>query len=221
MDKKEQLFSLTPHMPGGMTTPAQLKKIAEVAENHNAQALKVTAAQKISILGLNKESLAKAREALAIKEEKFIANSVKSIQVCRGREYCRFGMQNALEMGLALDKLYYGMELPARLSIGVSGCGNSCAESWVKDIGLLGKKNGYQIVIGGNAGKKPRIAKTLFRSKPTEEVLKTIADLIFLYKNAAQENERFAKFIDRATLSQIKHYLLADPKEQCEIRTKL
>ena len=44
----------------------------------------------------------------------------------------------------------------------VSGCKLSCAESWVRDIGLIGQKDGWALTVGGNVGAKPRIGQDQF-----------------------------------------------------------
>jgi len=51
---------------------------------------------------------------------------------------------------LKLDAKNYGPELPSKMKIGVSGCLNSCAESIIKDIGVVGTK-GWRITVGGSA----------------------------------------------------------------------
>jgi NAD(P)H-nitrite reductase large subunit len=64
-------------------------------------------------------------------------------------------------MGLKLDTAYHVKNLPGKFKMAVSGCPLSCAESWVRDIWLIGRKDGWALVIGGNVGASPRIAQEL------------------------------------------------------------
>jgi NAD(P)H-nitrite reductase large subunit len=57
---------------------------------------------------------------------------------------------------MELDKRYHAKSLPGKFKMAVSGCHLSCAEFWVRDIGL---KEGWQVIIGGNVGAEPRIAQ--------------------------------------------------------------
>ena len=63
------------------------------------------------------------------------------------------------------------MELPAKVKIGVSGCPMTCGESFVRDIGVQGKKNGWTFIFGGNSGGHPRIGDVLAEDLTTEQVL--------------------------------------------------
>jgi NAD(P)H-nitrite reductase large subunit len=71
------------------------------------------------------------------------------------------------------------MELPNKMKMGVSGCLLSCAESWVKDIGMMGPMNGWNIVVGGTSGIRPRLADVLIEKVPTgEEVLAIVEKIV-------------------------------------------
>ncbi len=48
LQRDKETFAVAPHIPGGITSPNQLRKIADVAEKYNAQALKLTSAQRIA-----------------------------------------------------------------------------------------------------------------------------------------------------------------------------
>jgi len=65
--------------------------------------------------------------------------------------------------------------LPWKFKLGVSGCINDCAETCVKDIGLVGTAKGWHVMVGGNGGGQPRLAKRLFEHVPSEaEALLTL-----------------------------------------------
>ena len=81
-----------------------------------------------------------------------------------------------------LDQMFHVQELPSKLKIGVSGCGHSCAESWVRDIGLIGTKKGWKIVIGGNAGFRPMVGEVLAEGLNDDEAIELVKKVVELFK---------------------------------------
>ncbi|HNL21518.1 MAG TPA: nitrite reductase large subunit NirB, partial [Rhodocyclaceae bacterium] len=57
--QKDGTFSVVPRMWGGLTTPAELRAIADAAEKYNVPTVKVTGGQRIDLLGVKKEDLPK------------------------------------------------------------------------------------------------------------------------------------------------------------------
>ncbi len=57
--QRDGTFSVVPQMKGGVTTPEQLRKIADVADKYGVPLVKVTGGQRIDLLGIKKEDLPK------------------------------------------------------------------------------------------------------------------------------------------------------------------
>jgi NAD(P)H-nitrite reductase large subunit len=93
------------------------------------------------------------------------------------------------------------MALPGKFKMAVSGCQLSCSESWVRDIGLIGKKDGWDLVIGGNVGAKPRIAQTCSTGLDDDAALSAISKVVAYYRDNAKKGERLGKMIDRVGLA--------------------
>ena len=55
--QKDGTFSVVPQMRGGVTTPEQLRRIADVAEKYAVPMVKLTGGQRIDLLGIRKEDL--------------------------------------------------------------------------------------------------------------------------------------------------------------------
>src|SRR5262249_49476150 len=55
--QKDGTFSVVPQIPGGVTSPAQLRRIADVAERYDVPMVKITGGQRIDLLGVRKEDL--------------------------------------------------------------------------------------------------------------------------------------------------------------------
>lgn len=211
LQRDKETFAIAPHLPCGVITPEQLRTIADTAEKYNAAAVKITSAARIAIVGLKEEDIDPAWEDLGISIGHAVGLCVRSIKACPGTTFCRLGQQDSLGMGMKLDEIYHGMELPSKTKIGVSGCNNQCAENCIKDIGLLGKKGGWTIQIGGKGTSKPRLADVLVENIATdEEALKMVEIFVNYYKENAKPRERVGKMLDRIGLEEVKKALLPD-----------
>jgi len=85
-----------------------------------------------------------------------VGSVVRSVKFCPGNALCVMGLQDTISIAEKLKK-FEGLKLPSKMKIAISGCPNSCTEPVVRDIGLMGTKDGFTIFVGGSAGRKPRI----------------------------------------------------------------
>ncbi|MFA7383769.1 MAG: NAD(P)/FAD-dependent oxidoreductase [Desulfurivibrionaceae bacterium] len=207
--QRDKTYAIVPHLPLGQVTPAQLRKIAEVAEKYQSASLKITSAARIAILGLKEEDIDQAWQDLDMNPGAAVGLCVRSIKACPGNTFCRFGMQDALAMGRELDKRYHGLALPGKLKIGVSGCPNQCAETSVKDLGLFGKAKGWTILVGGNAASRARIGTILCETLSSEESLATCERIITYFRENGKKGERMGRFMDRVGFETFKAAVLA------------
>lgn len=197
IQRDKETYAVAPHIPCGVVTPELLRKIADTAEKYNAQAMKITGATRIALVGLREEDIDNVWKDLDMAPGAAVGLCVRSVRACPGTTFCKLGQQDALGIGMELDKRYHGAELPGKFKMAVSGCKINCAESWVRDLGLFGKSNGWTLVIGGNVGNNPRIAQELATELNDEQALEKIARVIAYYKETASKGERMGKMIDR------------------------
>lgn len=204
LQRDKETFAVVPHMPGGLVTPDALRKIADVAEKYNAQALKLTSAQRLAIVGLKEEDLDNFWQDLGMKPSAAIGLCVRSIKFCPGTTFCKRGQQDSVGLGLKLDERYHGLELPSKFKMGVSGCANSCGENHFRDVGVMGTPKGFRLMAGGNGGVTPRIAQTLYDGLDEGQVMEKIDKIIKVYAGGAKKHERLGKFIERIGLEEFK-----------------
>lgn len=204
LQRDNKTYAVAPHIPCGIVTPEMLRKIADVAEKYNAQAIKITGATRIAIVGLDEEHIDQVWDDLQLDKGAAVGLCVRSIRACPGTTFCKIGQQDALGVGMELDQRYHGKELPGKFKMAVSGCQLSCAESWVRDIGLIGKKDGWQVVIGGNVGAKPRIGEEIVSGLDDSQVFEVVDKIVQYYKENAKKNERLGKMIDRIGMAPFK-----------------
>ena len=197
LQRDKKTYAIAPHIPCGMVTPDLLRRIADVSEKYNAKAVKITGASRIAIIGLEEEHIDQVWGELELDKGAAVGLCVRSIRTCPGNTFCRIGQQDALGIGMKLDGRYHGKLLPGKFKMAVSGCHLSCAESWVRDIGLIGKKDGWQVVIGGNVGAEPRIGQEVISDLDDAQVLGVVDKIVECYQENAKKGERLGKLIER------------------------
>lgn len=202
--KDNQTYAVAPHIPCGVVTPELLRKIADAAEKYQAQAIKITGAARVAIVGLKEEDIDSVWNDLGMDKGAAVGLCVRSIRACPGNSFCKIGKQDSLSIGMTLDKKYHGFELPGKFKMAVSGCHLSCAESWVRDVGLIGKKDGWTLIIGGNVGANPRIGDILTDGLDDQAALEAIDKVVAYYRENAKKGERLGKMIDRTGLEGFK-----------------
>jgi NAD(P)H-nitrite reductase large subunit len=205
--RDNETFAIAPHIPCGLVTPELLRRIADTAEKYSAKAIKITGAARIAIIGLKEEDIDEVWATLGLDKGAAVGLCVRSIRTCPGTTYCKLGQQDALKLGLTLDKIYHAKELPGKFKMAVSGCKLSCSESWVRDIGLIGNPEGWTLVIGGNVGANPRIAQECANGLDDDGALSAIEKVIGFYQENAKKGERLGKMIDRLGLDVFKRDL--------------
>jgi len=210
LQRDRETYGIAPHIPGGITDTATLRKICDVADKYQVQAIKLTSAQRIALLGVREEDLDSIWADLAEPQGAAIGLCVRSVKICPGTSYCKRGVQDSISLGLKLDSIYHAMELPNKMKMGVSGCMVSCAESAVKDIGVMGTTKGWKIMVGGNAGARPRLGDVLVDNVPSEEeVLTIVAKVINYYKNSSSQN-RIGRIIEEIGIERFREEVLGN-----------
>ena len=129
------------------------------------------------------------------------------IRGCPGSAGCKNGQQDTLALAEALEQRLAHHALPAKVRVGLSGCPRCCGESYVRDLGFIGTKNGWRLVFGGNAGGKPRIADTLATNLTTSQALDLADTLLSHYCALANKNQRTARFVEAVGLASIQEAL--------------
>lgn len=207
LQRDKETYAIAPHIPGGFVTPEQLRKICDIADKYQAT-LKLTSAQRIALIGIKEEDLDAIWSDLGARPGAAIGLCVRSIKICPGTTHCKRALQDSVSLGLKLDERYHAMELPNKLKMGVSGCMLSCAEVAVKDIGIMGTAKGWKIMVGGNAGARPRLADILIENvTQEEEVLAIVDSIITFYKNNPNQN-RLGRIIEETGIENFRSQVL-------------
>jgi len=211
--QRDGTYSVVPRMWGGMTSPQQLRAIADVAEKYQVPAVKITGGQRIDLLGVGKDDLPRIWGDLS--RAGFVSGhaygkAVRTVKTCVGSEWCRFGTQDSTSMGIKLEQLTWGAWTPHKFKMAVSGCPRNCAEATIKDLGVVAVDSGWELHVGGNGGVKVRATDFLCKVESMDEVLEYTAAFLQLYREDARYLERTAPWIERVGLASVKQRIVDD-----------
>jgi nitrite reductase (NADH) large subunit len=220
--QKDGTFSVVPRMRGGVTTPAELRRIADVAENYNVRMVKVTGSQRIDLLGIRKADLPKVWADLGMPSGQAYAKAVRMVKTCVGTEFCRFGVQDSTSAGIELERRLENLFTPHKVKMGAVGCPRNCAEATVKDIGMVGQEGSWQVVVGGAAGKSVRRADLLVTVETTAQALEACELFFQYYRENGNYLERTYDFVERIGIETIrKHTVYAQDADKRSLLGRL
>ena len=202
--QKDGTFSVVPRMRGGVTTPDELRRIADAADKYNVRMVKVTGSQRIDLLGVKKADLPLMWADLGMPSGQAYTKGVRMVKTCVGTEFCRFGVQDSTSAGIELEHRLENLFTPHKVKMGVVGCPRNCAEATVKDIGLIGQEGSWQVVVGGGAGKHVRKADLLITVETTEQALEASAIFFQYYREQAHYLERTYDFVERIGIEKVR-----------------
>jgi nitrite reductase (NADH) large subunit len=209
--QKDGTFSVVPQMKGGVTTPAELKRIAEVAEKYNVPMVKLTGGQRIDLLGVPKEQLPAMWADLDMPSGYAYAKSFRTVKTCVGSDFCRFGVGDSTALGIALEERYQGLEGPGKMKLAVTGCPRNCAEAYVKDLGVVAIDGGrWEIYVGGAAGAHVRKGDLLATVSSPDEVITLTGRFLQYYRQSANWLERTYAWVPRLGIEHIRAVVVDD-----------
>ncbi len=221
--QKDGTYSVIPRIWGGVTTPKELRAIADVADKFNIPEVKITGGQRIDLLGVKKDQLpavwADLNKAGMVSGHAY-GKALRTVKTCVGSEWCRFGTQDSTGMGIKLEKMTWGSWTPHKVKLAVSGCPRNCAEATIKDFGAVAIESGWELHVGGNGGVKVRATDLLCKVKTEEEVLEYCGAYMQVYREEARYLERTAPWIERVGLSYVKQRVVEDEAGRKELHRR-
>ena len=219
--QKDGTYSVVPRMWGGLTTAAELRRIADVAEKYQVPTIKLTGGQRIDLLGIRKEDLIGVWRDLGMPSGHAYGKSIRTVKTCVGAEHCRFGTQLAMAMGVKLERMLFDMYAPHKVKLAVSGCPRNCAEAGIKDVGVIGVDSGYELYVGGNGGIKTEVAQFLVKVRSDEEVLEYAGAFLQLYREEGFYLERTCHWLERVGLEHAKSRIVEDEDNRKALHARL
>lgn len=208
LQRDKESYAIVPRIPAGLIQREHLKALSDVVEKYDIPIIKITSGHRIALVGMKEEQILPIYEDLGMAQGKAVELCLHYVQACPGTEVCKFGIQDSLGFGLKVEEIFSGIDMPAKFKAGVSGCPFLCAESLVRDLGLIGKKKGWSLVFGGNSGRKVREADLLAEDLNDDEAIALAKRCIDYYAENAKKRERTGAFIERIGIDTFKEAIL-------------
>jgi NAD(P)H-nitrite reductase large subunit len=208
LQRDKETYAIVPRIPGGLAELKDLKKIVNVVEKYNIPIIKITSGHRLALVGMKEDVVNSIWEDLGMEMGKATELCLHYVQACPGNAVCKFGIQDSLGLGIEIEDFFLGLELPAKVKIGVSGCPFCCGESFVRDIGILGKKKGWTLIFGGNSARRPRVGDIITENVSKEEVISLAKRCLEYYASNGKKKERTARFVERIGIDEIKAAVL-------------
>ena len=220
--QKDGTYSVMPRMWGGITTPAELRAIADAADKYGVPTVKVTGGQRIDLLGVPKEKLPAIwadLNAAGMVSGHAYTKGLRTVKTCVGTDWCRFGTQDSTGLGIALEKMLWGSWTPHKVKLAVSGCPRNCAEATCKDIGIVCVDSGYEIGVGGAAGMDLHPTQPLAKVATEAEVFEWVVAFMQLYREHARYLDRPYRWIAKVGMDWVRE-ALSDPAARAALNER-
>jgi nitrite reductase (NADH) large subunit len=209
--QKDGTFSVIPQIAGGVTSPAQLRRIADVAEKYNVPMVKLTGGQRIDLLGVKKDDLPNVWRDLDMPSGFAYAKRYRTCKSCVGTDFCRFGVGDSTALAIRIEERFQGIDSPGKMKLATAGCPRNCSEAMVKDLGAVAVEGGkWEIYVGGAAGAHVRKGDILCVVDSHEDVLKFMGRFIQYYRETAKYLERTYGFVERIGIARLREIIVGD-----------
>ena len=201
----------------GDATAEQMRAMADIAEAHSMDELRITHEQNVVLPHVRKDALyAVWRKLGAQGLDAPNKGLVTDIIACPGLDYCNLATARSIPVAQMIAERFREPELQQKigpLSIKISGCINACGHHHVGHIGILGlDKAGvesYQITLGGDATMTAAIGERTGPGFSFEEVTDAIETLISTYLDRREQGETFLQCYRRLGMETFKETLYA------------
>jgi nitrite reductase (NADH) large subunit len=214
--QRDGTFSVVPRIYGGVTSPAELRRIAAVAEKYQVRMVKITGGQRLDLLGLTKEQLPDVWRDLGMPSGHAYTKAFRTCKSCVGTDFCRYGLGDSIALAQAIERRFQGVESPHKMKLATAGCPRNCSEAYVKDLGAVAIEGGrWEIYVGGAAGSTVRKGDLLCTVSTHAEVLRYMGRFIQYYREQAKYLERSYGFVQRLGIERLRAVLVDDCDGAC------
>lgn len=208
LQRDKETYALVPRIPVGLASIEDLERIVKVVRKYDIPIIKITSGHRLGLIGMREDVVNDVWRDLSMDIGEATALCLHYVQACPGNMVCRFGVEDSIGLGREIEEFFHGMSFAAKVKIGVSGCPFCCAESFVRDIGIFGKRKGWTVIFGGNSARRPRIGDVIAEDIPRPEVIALVKKCLDYYAANGKNKERTARFIERIGVDNFKEAVL-------------
>ena len=218
VQKQPGLSSVGATVLNGRLSQEQMHALAALSESHGDGNLRATIGQNIVLVNVPNAQVAdvvQAITALGLQVEPTVF--YRGAVACTGTEFCKL----AIAETKAFNKWLVGEleerlpEFDQQLRLHVTGCTNSCGQSWIADIGLEGKKlkkdgkivDAFYFCVGGAVGEHAGIARQIGYRAAAEDCPEAIERLLRGYLRQRNSGEDLRSYFRRTSDEELRAQL--------------
>jgi nitrite reductase (NADH) large subunit len=214
--QKDGTFSVVPRIYAGVTTPEELRRIADAAVKYRVPMVKFTGGQRIDLLGVRKEDLPGIWQDLGMPSGHAYTKAFRTCKSCVGTDFCRYGLGDSIALAQKIERRFQGVESPHKMKLATAGCPRNCSEAYVKDLGAVAVEGGrWEIYVGGAAGGSVRKGDLLCTVDTHDEVLRFMGRFMQYYREHGKYLERSYSFVERLGIGRLRRILVDDAEGLC------
>jgi sulfite reductase (ferredoxin) len=202
----------------GRLTADQMFALASLSERFGDGHLRTTIGQNILIVNVPNakvQELVKelTRLGLEVQPTVFFRGAV----ACTGTEFCKLAIAETkgFNKWLVSELEERIPEFDQQLRLHVTGCTNSCGQSWIADLGLEGKKikkdgrmvDAFYFCVGGAVGEYAGIARQIGYRAAAEDCPEAIERLLRGYLAKRKHGESLRAYFRRSTDAELREDL--------------
>jgi sulfite reductase (NADPH) hemoprotein beta-component len=202
----------------GDATDEQMDAIADIAEQYSFGEIRVTHEQNLVLADVQFDHLLEVWKAL---DEVRLATpnigSVNDMICCPGLDFCSLANASSISVAKQINEKFDDFnELYdiGEVKLKMSGCMNACGHHHVGHIGILGvDKKGeewYQLTVGGDATNQAELGTHLGKAIAKENVADAVADILEVYKQHRDDDERLLDTFRRIGIEPFKEKVYAE-----------
>ncbi len=202
----------------GRLNPEQLHALATLSETYGDGKLRATIGQNIVLVNIpnaKTQELVQKITALGLQVEPTVF--YRGAVACTGTEFCKLAIAETKGfakwlVGEMEERL---PEFDQQLRLHVTGCTNSCGQSWIADLGLEGKKlkkdgkmvDAFYFCVGGAVGEHAGIARQIGYRAAAEDCPEAIERLLRGYLKQRSEGENLRSYFRRTSDEELRAQL--------------
>lgn len=133
----------------------------------------------------------------------FIVVPIGDVIKVKACDFCNMEKDDAVPMANHLQAVIGGLSVPKETSVALNGCGMACYGAVLEDIGIVYRKGGYDLFLGGKKfGRNAHPAQPVAEGIPGDQIGGIVERIVAEYKEKGHPNERFHKFFKRVGVIQ-------------------
>jgi sulfite reductase (ferredoxin) len=202
----------------GRLSSAQMFALAELSERFGDGHLRTTIGQNILIVNVpNAKTQELVREIVALGLEVEPTVFFRGAVACTGTEFCKLAIAETkgFNKWLVSELEERVPEFDQQIRLHVTGCTNSCGQSWIADLGLEGKKikkdgkmvDAFYFCVGGAVGEYAGIARQIGYRAAAEDCPEAIERLLRGYMAKRKQGESLRAYFRRSTDAELREDL--------------